>query len=151
MPELMNMSSSAPAANAHERYQDDVSSVYEMDDNAQSQPTGAGAGSTAQTSPSDHDNVPKAMRGLGIARHTLGLILLLLVVFLWTTSNFLGSVSGPVLTSPCGLETPLLTSFAVDICGRHLCQTFLLDLSQRVVFHACHGCAHDPRCVVPTA
>lgn len=96
MPELMNLSSSAPAANGHE-YRDDVS-VYEMDDNlnAQSQPTGAGAGSTAQTSPGEDDNVPNAMRGLGVARHTLGLILLLLVVFLWTTSNFLGSVSGPV-------------------------------------------------------
>lgn len=33
-------------------------------------------------------------RGLlaGVARHTLGLILLLCVVFLWTISNFLGSV-----------------------------------------------------------
>lgn len=28
----------------------------------------------------------------GLARHTLGLVLLLFVVFLWTTSNFLGSV-----------------------------------------------------------
>jgi hypothetical protein len=28
----------------------------------------------------------------GVARHTLGLILLLFVVFLWTASNFLGSV-----------------------------------------------------------
>lgn len=28
----------------------------------------------------------------GVARHTLGLILLLCVVFLWTLSNFLGSV-----------------------------------------------------------
>jgi hypothetical protein len=28
----------------------------------------------------------------GVARHTLGLVLLLFVVFLWTTSNFLGSV-----------------------------------------------------------
>ena len=29
----------------------------------------------------------------GFARHTLGLVLLLVVVFLWTASNFLGSVS----------------------------------------------------------
>ena len=28
----------------------------------------------------------------GVAKHTLGLILLLCVVFLWTLSNFLGSV-----------------------------------------------------------
>lgn len=36
---------------------------------------------------------PLEKRGLfsGVARHTLGLILLLFVVFLWTTSNFLGS------------------------------------------------------------
>lgn len=33
---------------------------------------------------------PHATRSL--ARHTLGLLLLLTVVFLWTTSNFLGSV-----------------------------------------------------------
>jgi solute carrier family 35 protein F5 len=34
-----------------------------------------------------------ARRGLaGVAKHTLGLILLLCVVFLWTLSNFLGSV-----------------------------------------------------------
>jgi len=40
---------------------------------------------------------PAKPRMAGVARHTLGLILLLCVVFLWTLSNFLGSVciSGP--------------------------------------------------------
>ena len=33
----------------------------------------------------------------GVAKHTLGLILLLCVVFLWTLSNFLGSVGSPVV------------------------------------------------------
>ena len=32
---------------------------------------------------------------LGLARRTLGIILLLVVVVLWTTSNFLGSVCAP--------------------------------------------------------
>jgi hypothetical protein len=35
----------------------------------------------------------------GVARHTLGIILLLCVVFLWTLCNFLGSVRSPVRTS----------------------------------------------------
>jgi len=35
----------------------------------------------------------------GLARHTLGLILLLFVVFLWTLSNFLGSVRSPETSS----------------------------------------------------
>lgn len=43
----------------------------------------------------DEDVQPQSRkRGMldGVARHTLGLILLLCVVFLWTLSNFLGSV-----------------------------------------------------------
>lgn len=49
----------------------------------------------------DHDDEysnahqqPAASKGLlgGLTTHTLGLILLLFVVFLWTMSNFLGSV-----------------------------------------------------------
>lgn len=39
----------------------------------------------------------------GLARHTLGLMLLLLVVFLWTLSNFLGSVSAAMILPPPGL------------------------------------------------
>ncbi len=40
-----------------------------------------------------------ASRGLpSVAKHTLGLILLLCVVFLWTLSNFLGSVR--IITFP---------------------------------------------------
>lgn len=35
------------------------------------------------------------MMPLGIGRRTLGIILLLVVVVLWTTSNFLGSVCVP--------------------------------------------------------
>ena len=40
---------------------------------------------------------PAKPRMAGVARHTLGLILLLCVVFLWTLSNFLGSVCISVL------------------------------------------------------
>lgn len=97
MPELVNFSSPTPAANGSDPYQDDVS-AFEMDDYAQSHPAGAGTGSTAPTG-STHDNIPAAMRGLGIAKHTLGMLLLVLVVFLWTTSNFLGSVRCPLLLS----------------------------------------------------
>jgi solute carrier family 35, member F5 len=51
-------------------------------------PIGAGV-----DTPQDHnaERIPGAMKGLGIARHTLGLLLLLLVVCLWTTCNFLAS------------------------------------------------------------
>ena len=37
---------------------------------------------------------PRRRALAGVARHTLGLILLLCVVFLWTMCNFLGSVCG---------------------------------------------------------
>lgn len=151
MPELVNLSSSAPAADGQEHYRDDVS-IYEMDDNAQSPPAGAPTGSTAPTSTSAHNDIPAAMRGLGIAKHTLGLLLLLLVVFLWTTSNFLGSVGDPTLYGLCNhARLPLLTSLIVNIRRRHLCQTFLPDLSQRLDIHARHHCAHEPRRVDPMA
>lgn len=42
-----------------------------------------------------HASTVKIGRMAGVARHTLGLILLLLVVLLWTASNFLSSVSLP--------------------------------------------------------
>ncbi|KPI38632.1 putative vacuolar membrane protein [Cyphellophora attinorum] len=60
---------------------------FEMDN---SHPTTSGAG---VDTPQDHkaERIPGAMRGLGVARHTLGLLLLLLVVCLWTTCNFLAS------------------------------------------------------------
>lgn len=63
-----------------------------MDDNVQSQPAGAGTYNDAGLKSDGLDDMPSAMRGMGIARHTLGLLLLLIVVLLWTTSNFLGSV-----------------------------------------------------------
>ncbi|KAJ4509810.1 hypothetical protein HRR83_006860 [Exophiala dermatitidis] len=39
----------------------------------------------------EEEEAPPQARLVGMARHTLGLILLLCVVFLWTLSNFLGS------------------------------------------------------------
>lgn len=42
-------------------------------------------------------NVPSP-KVLGVARHTFGMALLLLVVVLWTASNFLGSVRSQLLS-----------------------------------------------------
>ena len=49
-------------------------------------------------SSSRHANLSVEARKVigGVARHTLGLLLLLLVVFLWTLQNFLGSVGGQI-------------------------------------------------------
>jgi len=56
--------------------------TFEMDD------------STLIANEADPETQQPATKGMlaGVARHTLGLILLLCVVFLWTLSNFLGSV-----------------------------------------------------------
>lgn len=65
-----------------------------MDTHLSSQPPPpSNAGRNMDSARSDHasNEVPSAMRGLGIARHTLGLLLLLVVVFLWTACNFLAS------------------------------------------------------------
>jgi hypothetical protein len=48
---------------------------------------------------SESSPAPRAKVG-GLARHTLGVILLLCVVFLWTICNFLGSVRSPSLLLP---------------------------------------------------
>lgn len=56
--------------------------TFEMDD------------STLIANEEDTPTQQPAAKGMlaGVARHTVGLILLLCVVFLWTLSNFLGSV-----------------------------------------------------------
>lgn len=63
---------------------------FEMDD------TSISHTSSIHRLASSNDNetpIPSQKSGvMGVARHTLGLLLLLCVVFLWTTSNFLGSV-----------------------------------------------------------
>jgi hypothetical protein len=84
-------------ANKLYRTDRDDASAYEMDDHLQSDPASQSRAAPGETENIIHstaqEEVPAAMRGTGIARHTLGLILLLVVVVLWTTSNFLGSVS----------------------------------------------------------
>lgn len=47
----------------------------------------------------EHGSMP-----LGVARRTMGIILLLLVVVLWTTSNFLGSVGALIEIHAIHLE-----------------------------------------------
>jgi len=62
--------------------------TFEMDDSSDSSTLAAYSDDGRATTA-----IQEKKSGLpGVARHTLGLILLLLVVFLWTTSNFLGSV-----------------------------------------------------------
>lgn len=67
--------------------------VYEMNTNSSSprRTSGADVEQTPISKDTFEAEMPAVMRGLGIARHTLGLLLLLLVVVLWTTCNFLGS------------------------------------------------------------
>lgn len=64
-----------------------------------------------------------------VARRTLGIIMLLTTVLLWTTSNFLASVSQRV---PAYLEHKL-TLLAVYLRGQHVLQTLLCHLPQRLV------------------
>jgi len=59
---------------------------FEMDD------TSTSHASSSQRAPHEPSQPPQNTGVAGLARHTLGLLLLLFVVFLWTTSNFLGSV-----------------------------------------------------------
>lgn len=67
----------------------------------------------------------------GLARHTLGLLLLLLVVFLWTASNFLGSVR---LSSPISYHAET-NKCQESLRGQHVRQTILLNLFQHHMFH----------------
>ena len=71
----------------------------------------------------------------GLARHTLGLLLLLLVVFLWTASNFMGSVrtSGPVFYC-LATDQP-----SEHLRGQLICQAVLFDIFQHDLFHL-HSC-----------
>ncbi len=76
----------------------------------------------------------------GIARHTLGLVLLLIVVFLWTASNFLGSVGELHVHPQPSLD---LLSSSDHLRGQELCKTVLLDLSQyRCLHFDTHSCAY---------
>lgn len=70
----------------------------------------------------------------GVARHTLGLLLLLVVVFLWTASNFLGSVT---LTHSF-LRDSVIDYCAEHLCRQYLCKTVLFDVLQYDMFHPRH-------------
>ena len=65
---------------------------YEMDDsNTEALPQSGLRSAASTTMPVGKSEVERGPVK-GIAKHTLGLLLLLCVVFLWTLSNFLGSV-----------------------------------------------------------
>ena len=73
--------------------------LIEMDD------TSVSRTSSIQRPSDEAEETPKRTAFAGVARHTLGLILLLCVVFTWTLSNFLGSVCVPLHS----LERSVLT------------------------------------------
>lgn len=93
MPDLLDLRSTNEPSNGLRPPADDL---YEMDDSvgdgisrSTSRQVGMEGASTAMPT-----GEAKIQGGVikGMARHTLGLCLLLCVVFLWTLSNFLGSV-----------------------------------------------------------
>jgi hypothetical protein len=96
MSSFPHNSAFVPGNKSHRPDRDDAS-AYEMDDNVHSDPTAQSREAPSEGEDMIHstgqEEVPAAMRGTGMARHTLGLLLLLAVVVLWTMSNFLGSVS----------------------------------------------------------
>ena len=78
--------------------------VYEMDDSVGDVLSRSGSrqgllGGSTTPMPSTNSAVEGGM-AKGMAKHTLGLCLLLCVVFLWTLSNFLGSVSTTTYLQP---------------------------------------------------
>lgn len=81
----------------------------------------------------EHGSMP-----MGVARRTMGIILLLLVVVLWTTSNFLGSVSALITRRAIELVWSELTVLNQDNLRRQvLCQALLRYLHQHV--YLCHA------------
>ena len=78
----------------------------------------------------------------GMAKHTMGLLLLGCVVFMWTGSNFLGSVSANIR------NVGTVTKHRVEHLRRqYICQTILPHLSQHLDLHARHGPFSGPLCV----
>lgn len=69
-------------------------------------------------------------RKWGMARHTMGIILLMCVVFLWTASNFLASVC----FCPCPLPTWLMNKLGIDYPRRRqLLAPIFYHIHQHVV------------------
>ena len=66
-----------------------------------------------------------------VARRTLGIFLLLVTVFLWTTSNFLASVGSPSIYRK---KWPLTWPPSVYVCRRHILEAVLRHVLQHVVF-----------------
>ncbi|KAK5078340.1 hypothetical protein LTR64_003249 [Lithohypha guttulata] len=84
MPVLTNSKTPNTGATTRTSVDDAESQSFEMDDS-----TLLGNDQEVEQRPAESRKSKSITSGL--ARHTLGLILLLCVVFLWTTSNFLGS------------------------------------------------------------
>lgn len=68
-------------------------------------------------------------------RHTLGIILLLVTVVLWTASNFLASVC---LIAFCGGRERVLTVLVNvdDICRQHILEAILCHLCQLILLRS---------------
>lgn len=88
-------SSSAPSV-SQSRQLDTLSPEIEMEDHGPGFLSSSARTSSRQTLLDEQMRPPRSLRGVGrlagVAKHTLGMALLLCVVFLWTMGNFLGSV-----------------------------------------------------------
>lgn len=81
-------------------------------------------------------------------RHTLGIFLLLITVFLWTTSNFLASVR------PRRLYERRMLMVIDHLCRRHILEALPRHLRQLHLFRPpppCHTPVYSPPRAVPTA
>ena len=95
----------------------------------------AGPDESRPTSPSPLSNsrsFPFILKASGSARHTIGIFLLLVTVFLWTASQFLASVC--VLTTCVVLQELMVLSD--HLCRRYIFKTIPRDLYQfDLLFH----------------
>jgi hypothetical protein len=96
MPDLLDLRPEPSALRPPEE------GMYEMDDSVGDGLSRTGSRQTLSNPPAGQmpsaESKVEAGVAKGMARHTLGLLLLLCVVFLWTLSNFLGSVSCTALS-----------------------------------------------------
>lgn len=89
--------------------------------------------SQTKSNPIQSESSSSPQSGLmGAARHTLGLALLLVVVFLWTASNFLSSVRIYHHLFPL----TYLCNLSEHFCRRDIRQTLLFDISGHIVVHS---------------
>lgn len=138
MPVLTNSKTPNTGATTRTSVDDAESQSFEMDDS-----TLLGNDQEAEQRPAESRKSKSITSGL--ARHTLGLILLLCVVFLWTTSNFLGSVSFCLLYQTREVAVILIKLATEYICGQKLCKAILFDISQHLRFHIMYNTSISER------